>query len=481
MNVMKGVAGLLVLCASGFAGAEGASTQGVPQGYQDAQSVQRIYDELDLNRAMQAYRFFYPSVSMFAVWKASLDAGMQPNRTFSLLEASPKKQVLTANSDTPYASMLLDLSKGPMVVEMPPGPLMSLVDDLNQHWVMDLGLPGPDRGKGGRHLVLPPDYQGAVPDGYESGHSTTRRAMLILRALPKGGDTASAIALMKQVKVYPLGGSAGEAPVWIDQSDKTLDSRLLRAEDTLNYWQLLHELLQDEPPVADFRPFYGDLVELGIGKGQPFAPDARLQNILQKAAHSANEQMRVESLADRSADRLVWSDRQWEWAVLRPEGGSFLKPTHLDQHARDKWFFQALGDSPAMFRRLAGAGSLYWLGSHDSAGQYLDGGKTYRLTIAQPVPAQLFWSVTAYDAQTRSQIRNDKGQAALRSLYELRDVDATRPVELYFGPKAPAGAEQRWIQTQPGKGWFAYFRIYGPTQASFDGTWKLEDFEEVHY
>jgi len=95
------------------------------------------------------------------------------------------------------------------------------------------------------------------------------------------------------------------------------------------------------------------------------------------------------------------------------------------------------------------------------------------------VPARLFWSITVYDAETRSQIQTDQHQAALRSMFELADAGADAPVELYFGPQTPEGAESRWIKTIPGKGWFVYFRIYGPEGPAFDGSWQLPDFEHI--
>lgn len=132
-----------------------------------------------------------------------------------------------------------------------------------------------------------------------------------------------------------------------------------------------------------------------------------------------------------------------------------------------------------MFKRDPTAGSLYWLGVRDTTGATLDGGKTYKLSVPQPVPGKLFWSVTVYDTDTRSQVLTDQGKAALRSIFELKDVSKTQPTELYFGPTAPAGHEAQWIKTIPGKGWFTYFRVYGPEQAAFDGSWKPGDFEEV--
>jgi hypothetical protein len=203
-----------------------------------------------------------------------------------------------------------------------------------------------------------------------------------------------------------------------------------------------------------------------------------MRAILEKAARLANDQMRVVSFADRRPDRSAWPDRQWEWATLRPENGTFDLPTHKDLDARTKWFYQAQIESPAMFRRTAAAGSLYWLGVRDGSGAYLDGARTYKLTVPQPVPAKLFWSVTVYDPLSRSEIATDQDKAALRSLFELKDKTGPS-VDLYFGPVAPAGKEGQWIKTIPGKGWFTYFRIYGPEAAAFDGTWKPGDFVEV--
>ena len=154
-------------------------------------------------------------------------------------------------------------------------------------------------------------------------------------------------------------------------------------------------------------------------------------------------------------------------------------PTFRDLDARAKWFYQAMVESPAMFRRDPAAGSLYWLGLRDKSGGYLDGGRTYKLTVPLPVPAKLFWSLTIYDPMNRSEIATDQGKAALRSLFELKDTPGSGSVDLFFGPNAPPGQEARWIKTIPGKGWFTYFRIYGPEQAAFDGSWKPGDFEEV--
>jgi hypothetical protein len=224
---------------------------------------------------------------------------------------------------------------------------------------------------------------------------------------------------------------------------------------------------------------YGELAALGIEKGKPFGPDARMTRILEMAAKIGNAQMRVESFGDRRPDRVVWPDRKWEWAALRFEDGDFNTANYADLYARDKWFYEAIGASPAMFKRDPSAGSLYWLGLRDNTGATLDGGKSYKLSVPQPVPGKLFWSVTVYDTETRSQVLTDKGKAALRSMFELKNISTTQPTDLYFGPTAPSGHEGQWIKTIPGKGWFVYFRVYGPETAAFDGSWKPGDFEQA--
>jgi hypothetical protein len=351
---------------------------------------------------------------------------------------------------------------------------------MNQRYVMDLGLPGPDAGKGGRHLIVPPEDKDQPPPGFHTGAATTNRVLLAVRAIPQNNDVNGAIELMKTVKVYPLKPVDGFSGItWTDINDKEWDCTPGKFETGLGYWELLHKIIDSEPPYEPYRAEYGELASLGMAKERPFTPDARLKGILVHAAEVANAQMRVQAFADRRPDRIVWNDRKWEWASLRPENGTFDLPTYSDLEAREKWFYQAVVESPAMFRRDAGAGSLYWLGTRDKDGAFLDGSKLYRLAVPQPVPAKLFWSVTIYDPETRSEIRTDQGKAALRSLVELKDANG-KSAELFFGPQPPKDAESRWIKTIPGKGWFTYFRIYGPEKPAFEGSWKPGDFEEVH-
>jgi hypothetical protein len=448
-------------------------------GYPGAEVARNAYDEADLHRAVQAYKFFYPTVSGAAIIKGNQAAGLIPNKLLGILDCGPEQLVFTANSDTPYGPLLLDLGPGPLVVELEPGPLIVCSMDVNQRWVADMGLPGPDGGRGGKHLLLGPDYTGPIPEaGYYAHRASSNRQIVGVRSLPVGGDVAGAKERIRTVKVYPLDPAAEwTEPEWLDLTGKTQDTTPLRVETGLEFWRLLHETIDAEPVFDGYRTQYGELAALGIEKGMPFAPDERLTTILETAARTGNSQLRVQSFADRRPDRLVWDDRQWEYAALRYEDGDFNAATHVDLTAREKWFYQAVGASPAMFRRDTKAGSLYWLGHHDSTGAPLEGAHHYTLTVPLPVPGKLFWSLTVYDIETRSQIQTARNNAALRSLFELKDI-SDDSVVLHFGPTAPEDAN-RWIQTIPGRGWFAYFRIYGPQEAAFDGGWRPGDFEQA--
>ena len=448
-------------------------------GFPTPETVQRAYDDVDLVRAITAYRFFYPSVSAVCVYDGNIDSGMVANRKFCVVRDAVGMSGFTMNSDTPYVGLSLDLSAGPIVIELPPGALMGAVNDLHQRWVMDIGLPGPDHGQGGKHLLVPPGHTGEVPAGYYAATPTTNRVLGLIRALPPNGDLDAGIELMKSVRVYPLDGPDDGSDVEWGELSLSLDYSPGAFETELRYWEMLHDLIDTEPPYEAYRNEYGNLAALGIAKGQPFAPDERMTRLLTRAAQIASAQMRVQSLADRRTDRVVWEGRRWEWAVLRPENGTFDADSYVDLEAREKWFYQAQIESPAMFARAPGAGSLYWLSARDSTGAYLDGGRTYKLSVPLPVPAKLFWSITVYDAQTRTEIVTDQRQAALRSLIELTPevLGDAEQADLYFGPEPPDAARSRWTQTLPGRGWFVYFRIYGPDAPAFDDTWQLPDFE----
>lgn len=471
------IAPILISGISALAVGQGLPFQG---GFPAADASQKLRDQADYQRAITAYRFWYPTVSIEGMFSGNREHGIRDGESMPILSARPHHLIFTANSDTPYAGGAIDVKEGPYVIEMPPGPFVGLANDHHQGWVLDLGLTGPDKGQGGKHLVLPPGYKGEVPKGYFVGTSPTYKVFVAIRSLPVKGDLKVARDALKSVRIYPLSTAARPQLLkMVDVTETQLDCTCVRWEDNLKYWEKLHDVIDAEPLVEKFLPMYGLLSALGIEKGKPFAPDARMKSILERAARAGRDQLLVSAFDSVRPERLAWKDRRWEWLGLVPESARFETSAGIDLEARDRWFAQAIVTSPAMFRRKEGAGSLYWLGHRDATGAFLDGSKTYKLVVPQPVPARLFWSVTVYDAATRSQIQTAQGKAALRSMFELKDTHSDGSLDLYFGPMAPTGKETRWIQTTPGRGWFAYFRIYGPTEPAFDGSWKPGDLEEV--
>jgi hypothetical protein len=445
--------------------------QGLSHDYPSAEDARRIREEQDFHRAVEAYRFFYPTVSAEGLFNGTRELGIRDGTALVILAAGPRHVAFTADPDTPCATGVLDLREmGPVVIDLPPGPFIGLVDDHHQRWITDMGIPGADGGQGGLYLVVPPDVGGRFPDGFHCRRSPTFKAVLAVRALPTDGGTAGALDALRQMKVYPLEHPSAVLP-FIDVSDFPFDASPLRWEDNLGYWERLHAVVQEEPSQEEFRPMYGELAALGIQRGQPFDPDPHTAELLERAARAALEEMRVEGFASQRPDRLVWADRRWEWVGLVPQDADFETDDFIDLEARDRWFFQSSVASRARLPRQPGGGSLCFLAARDETGAFLDGGRRYRLTIPQPIPARLLWSITAYDAHTRSQVQTPQDRAALSSLQQRFTPDPDGSLTLHFGPDAPAAADH-WIRTPPRRGFFLYLRLHAPTPEARNDTWR---------
>ncbi|MCG5430891.1 DUF1214 domain-containing protein [Mycobacterium sp. MYCO198283] len=449
--------------------------RGGTTGYLSREAAQHARDAADFQRAVTAYRFWYPTVSLEGVFAGNRAAGIADNEAMGIAACGPRHTGFTLTSDTPYGYAALDLSDGPMVIDVPAGPFLGVVNDHHHRWVADLGIPGPDGGRGGRYVILPPEHVGQVPAGHHVAQAATHKVLFAAQAMPVGGDLTGALETLRTISIHGL--HQVPAVRFVDTSELEIDCSCLRWEADLEFWRVLHDVLDAEPVVGEYLPMYGLLAAVGVAKGRPFKPDTRLARILTQAALTGREQLLSTAFISLRPDRVAWRDRRWEWIGLVADNGNFVTATGMDLEARDRWFAQAVGTSPAMFGRRAGDGSLYWIAVRDADGDYLDGGHTYELTVPLPVPADLFWSVTAYDAATRSQVRTPQDRAALRSLFELRDA-GSGSVTLHFGPE-PTGPADRWVQTVPGRGWFAYLRVYGPQPAAVDGDWRPGDMQRI--
>ena len=223
---------LLGLLAISPAHAQDTAPYTFELGYPTPDTSERAQDDIAYQRAVVAYRFWYPTVSVEGIFNGNRQAGLKDNETLGAAAAGPRQVGFTLNSDTPYGSATLDVSKGPMVIELPPGAYIGLVNDHNQGWVLDMGIPGPDAGQGGKHLVVGPGYTGLIPTGYYVGHTPTFKHLIAVRALPPGGDQQKALEALKAIKVYPLSSADNPTPMKVvDTTEKDMDSTSLKWED----------------------------------------------------------------------------------------------------------------------------------------------------------------------------------------------------------------------------------------------------------
>jgi hypothetical protein len=388
---------------------------------------------------------------------------------------------LTGNTDTVYASAVLDLERdGPTVVEIPPGCGPGTVNDAWFRFVVDMGIPGPDQGNGGKYLILPPDYEGQTPAGYHVAKSPSYVNWIILRGfLVDGKPDASSELFRTGLKIYPLAEAANPpAMEFINGSKKSFNT--IHANN-YEFYEELNRVIQREPVDLIEPELRGLIASIGIQKGKPFEPDARMKEILTDAVAVGNGTARAISFQAREPAAYIYEGGHWKAGFV---GGDYqwlkdggMGGRNLD--ARTYFFYSATVNTPAMAVKMIGRGSQYAFNDKDKNGEFLDGAKTYKLNIPSNVPAKDFWSVVAYDPQTRSELQTGQAFPSKNNKRDDLEVNPDGSVDLYFGPAAPAGKEKNWIQTVPGKGWFVLLRLYGPLEPWFDKTWRPGEFELV--
>jgi hypothetical protein len=445
--------------------------------YPAGDAAQQLWDELAFNRAVETYLVQMPGVSWYRVWKGIAEAGAGAVNQMVIWETLMDSQtlLLTGNCETVYGMCSLDLKRdGPVVIEAPAMILGGLID-LWQRQIIDIGPTGADEGKGGKFLLLPPGYDGPVPDGYFVAKATTYAVSLGVRGFQVDGKPDQAVVLMKTTRIYPLAQAANPpAMTFVNGSHQEIDTIF---SDSDQFFDDLAWMIEREPhdTIASHERF--QLAAIGIEKGKKFDPNAARRKLLDEAARFASAIARANSFASQDEARLVYPDRKWEWAFV---GGSATWDSqgYVNTDRRAGFAYIAIGMSPAMVEKHVGAGSQYLCTPRDAIGAFLDGAKSYRLHIPPNIPVKNFWSVVAYDADSRSILRNDQPFPSVGT-YTGPQANADGSIDIYFGPKATAGKEKNWIQTMPGKGWFAIFRFYGPLEPFFDKTWKPDDIAQV--
>lgn len=446
-------------------------TQDFANGYPTHETVEKLFDELDFQRACQAYIWAIPIVS-FAQWQYShnVQLGAKNGQIVYFESYQDKLGGLTYNVTTPYALPFIDLEKeGPFVVEMPEGEIRGAAHDSWQIGITQVTEPG-------KYLFvgpgqeMPPD---AETEGFKIHQSATSNLMLGIRVMPASSEER--LELLEKVKIYPYSEKDNPKPRgYFRPEGKPWRATAPRG---MEHWVRLADILNREPVFERDRFIMAMLKPLGIEKGVPFNPDERQTRILTEAAFVGEAMAKANDFFNPrlEASHYVKGSR-WEYATVSPPDQRWEHYDALD--GRAAWFYEAVTNDIAMHGQETGWGQVYLAAYQDSDGDWLDGGVNYVLHVPANAPAEAFWSMTLYDVDTRCIIRNEQGIADRSSRMDLLENE-DGSIDLYFGPDAPAGKEQNWIPTAAGKAWFPYFRLYSPKQEFLDKTWVLPDIEKA--
>jgi hypothetical protein len=449
-------------------------------GVPDIESAQKVYSLLDFTHAYQAFLDGTKIASMEAMRKGILEFG-PANKTAILFEELMDSHTLflTPNTTSVYMMSWLEMGDEPMVIETPPN-VLGFLNDAWFRYVVDFGNLGPDKAQGGKFLILPPGYKGDVPEGYYVARTNTNGNWVVWRGFQKDGSTETAVKQTKErFKIYPL-SQAGNPPQmnFVNVSGKIFNT-IHRMDVTI--FDEINAVVQREPLMGERPELLGHLAAIGIVKGKKFAPDSRLQPILEAAASAGA--VTVKTLISKPRDeRAYWYPGESYWQNAFPGGAYTWEIDGVTMHDfRAAFHFYATGITPAMALKVVGKGSQYAFTYRDSNGNPLDGAKNYKVNVPKDVPAKDFWSFTLYDNQTRSMLQTDAQFPGIGSNDKSVVKNDDSSYDVYFGPAAPKGKESNWVQTVPGKGWNTILRLYGPLEPWFDQTWRPGEIKLIEY
>ena len=455
-------------------------------GAPSAATSAKVYDYLDRMRGVDTFLKGMPGASLQGLINGSHSVGAveahQVMITDKLMDS--KSLFLTANTSTMYVAPTLDLEKdGPIVLEAPMG-MLGAFNDAWFRYMQDIGPAGPDKGKGGKYLVLPPDYKGEIPAGYFVVKSRTWRVWVFMRASIANGLDAAFKNVKDNLRVYPL-AKKDNPPEMEFFSGSGVAFNTIHAND-YTFYEHLHHLIDDEHIGMLDPETRGLFASIGIEKGKPFNPDARMKAILTDAIAIANAAARSIVWHPRTEGTMkgirVYPDTGSAWIMAWVDKNVFFngKDGHtLNSDARVMFHYPYTAVTPAMAVSVPGAGSDYGIAFVDNNKMPFDGSKTYKLRLPPNPPAKDFWALTMYDNQTRSMLQTSQRFPTVGSQSEGIKKNGDGSYDMYFGPKPPAGYENNWLETIPGKGWFVALRLYGPLEPWIEKTWRPGEIELV--
>ena len=457
------VTALALLCAEGSVHAQSCSADDLAR-----RTIER--------RAVEAMIWGIPAVNYDLMYQAMVRQTKGAFNEIVYWSRLPdwKNQTLTPNPDSIYLMPFIDPKDvGLVVIEIPPADTGSINGTIMNVWqtpLEDVGPAGVDKGEGGKYLVLPPGYKDNVPSGYIVLPSQTYEGYALLRSILRSGsdaDIAQAAAYGRRIKVYPLSQAANPPPT------KFVDATI---PYDLRYFQSLNRIVQQEPWLTRDKAMIDVLKSIGIEKGKPFDPDPNMQAQLNAGADEAHALLenRYEKLFDGTP---YFDTSRW----LLPALPDYIKGAMTDYADPDDYPVDSRGlvFTFAFFTpKHLGAGQYYLMTIEDKDGNVFDGAATYRLNVPANAPVKLYWSATIYDRATHALIRGmPRASRSSQNVGLQKNADGS--VDVYFGPKAPAGKEANWIPTDVGRQFEVLFRFYGPEKPLFDKTWKLPDVEKI--
>jgi len=444
-------------------------------------TTEKVYDYVDRARAVDVFINMTPAVSVYHIRQGQRDLGHTKSNQIVIAENMPdsKPLVLTWNNTSLYTWGFLDLKNdGPTVIEIPPD-VLGILDDMYFRYITDMGAAGPDKGKGGKYLILPPGYEGDVPEGYYVFKSKTYGVWNFMRGYVRDSVEAAAKNIKANLKVYSLSQKDNPPEMEFKSMSGLAGYNTIMPND-FSFYESLNALIQEEP--LDFLDpqTRGQIAAIGIVKGKPFNPDERMKKLLSEAAAIGTAYARANTVFPRDQGHRYYPDTGSEWVMAFADNDTyFLKDGARRFDSRLWMHFNAVCVTPAMALTKPGAGSQYAIAGLDSKHRPLDGAKTYKLHLPPKFPVKDNWSVTIYDTQTRSMLQTDQKFAGINSLSGKVKENEDGSIDVIFSPKAPEGMEDNWVQSVPGKSWFIILRAYGPLAPWIDKTWRPGEIELV--
>ena len=450
------------------------------------ETAEKAYDFLDTMRGVDAFLKGIPGASLHGLIKGARDTGaVEYNQVLIFDKLMDSNSLfLTGNTSTMYVLPDFDLEEtGPIVLEAPAG-MLGAFNDAWFRYMQDIGPAGPDKGKGGNYLVLPPGYEGDVPNGYFVVPSRTYNVWVFMRASIAKGLDAARKNVAENLRIYPLSKKNNPPKLeLISGSGKSFNT--IHANNH-SFYEHLNEVIQKEPLDMIDPETRGLFASIGIEKGKPFTPNARMKKILTDAVAIANAAARSIVWYPRVDGTMkgieIYPGEDSAWMMGWVDKNVFFNGTDgktMNSDARVMFHYPYTAVTPAMAVSKPGVGSDYGIAFVDSKKQPFDGSKTYRLHLPPNPPAKDFWALTMYDNQTRSQLQTSQKFPTVGSQTEGIRKNDDGSYDIYFGPKAPAGYENNWLETNPGKGWFVALRMYGPLEPWIEKTWWPGEIELV--